>query len=107
MNGIIGLETSFALGVTYLVKQNHINLNKLIELMTINPAKIIGIESKYGTIEVGKAADFVIFNIDKKFIFDKNKSYSKSRNTPFHGFEFYGKVLYTIVSGKVVYENNV
>ncbi|MCL1858780.1 MAG: dihydroorotase [Oscillospiraceae bacterium] len=106
VNGITGVETSFALGVTYLVKQNHITLKKLIELMTINPAKIIGIDDKYGTIEVGKAADFVIFNTDKKFIYDKNKSYSKSRNTPFHGFKFYGKVLYTIVNGNMVYEND-
>ena len=105
MNGITGLETSFALGVTYLVKQNHITLSKLIELMTINPAKIINIDDKYGAIEVGKVADFVIFNIDEKFIFDKNACYSKSRNTPFHGFELYGKILYTIVNGNVVYKN--
>ena len=104
INGIIGLETSFALGVTYLVKQNHVTLKKLIELMTVNPAKIIGIDKKYGTIEVGKAADLVIFNTDEKFIYDKNKSYSKSRNTPFHGFELYGKILYTIVNGNLIYK---
>jgi len=104
MNGVTGLETSFALGLTYLVKQNHITLAKLIELMTVNPAKIIGIDDKYGKIEVGKAADFVIFNIDEKFVFDKNACYSKSRNTPFHGFELYGKILYTVVNGNMVYE---
>ena len=102
LNGINGLETSFALGVTYLVKQNHITLAKLIELMAVNPAKIIGIDGKYGTIEVGKSADFVIFNTDEKFIYDKNKSYSRSRNTPFHGFELYGKILWTVVGGNVV-----
>jgi len=105
MNGITGFETSFALGVTYLVKRNHITLKKLIELMTINPAKIIGIDDRYGTIEVGKAADFVIFNTDEKFIYDKNTTFSKSRNTPFDGFELYGNVLRTIVSGNVVYES--
>jgi dihydroorotase len=105
LNGIIGLETSFALGVTYLVKPKHITLGRLIELMTVNPAKIIGIGKTRGTIEAGKAADFTIFNIDEKFIYDKNKSYSKSRNTPFHGFELYGKTLCTVVNGKVVYEN--
>jgi len=104
MNGITGLETSFALGFTYLVKQNHITLEKLIDLMTINPAKIIGIDDKYGTIEIGKAADFVIFSTDEKFIFDKEKSHSKSKNTPFHGFELYGKILYTIVGGEMVYK---
>ena len=104
-NGVTGLETSFALGVTYLVNPKYIKLEKLIELMTVNPAKIIGIDKTRGTIEAGKAADFTIFNINEKFIYDKNKSYSKSRNTPFHGFELYGKILYTIVNGKVVYEN--
>ena len=104
INGITGLETSFALGLTYLVKQNHITLARLIELMVVNPAKIIGIDDKYGTIKAGKAADLVIFNTDEKFIYDKNKSYSKSRNTPFHGFELYGKVLYTIVNGNLIYK---
>jgi len=102
MNGIIGLESSFALGVTYLVKQNHITLERLIELMSKNPAKIIGLDNKVGTIEEGKTADFAIFNIDEKFIYDKNNSRSKSRNTPFHGFELYGKILYTVVGGRVI-----
>jgi dihydroorotase len=101
-NGITGFETLFALGITYLVKQNHITLGELIKLMTKNPAEIIGIDKERGTIEEGKAADFVIFDPDEKFIFDKNKSLSKSRNTPFHGFELYGKVLCTIVNGNVI-----
>ena len=105
MNGITGLETAFALGVTELVKQNHITLKKLIELMTINPAKIIGIDKENGTIEIGKTADFVIFNTDEKFIFDKNKCFSKAHNTPFHGFELYGKILWTVVGGNAVYKN--
>ena len=105
INGITGLETSFALGVTELVKRNYITLAKLIELMTINPAKIINIDNKYGAIEVGKAADLVIFNTDEKFVFDKNMCYSKSRNTPFDGFDLYGKILFTVVGGSLVYEN--
>jgi len=100
-NGITGLETSFALGVTYLVRQNHVTLEKLINLMSINPAKIIGIDNKVGTIEEGKAADFAVFNIDEKFIFDKNSWRSKSQNTPFHGFELYGRILYTVVGGRI------
>ena len=105
-NGITGLETSFALGVTYLVKNGCVTLGKLIELMTINPAKIIGADKERGTIEAGKAADFVIFNIDEKFIFDKNSSRSKSRNTPFSGFELYGKTLCAIVGGRVAYKED-
>ena len=104
-NGISGLETSFALGVTYLVREGHITLTKLIELMSLNPAKILGLDDKFGAIEEGKAADFMIFNTDGKFIFDKNSSPSKSRNTPFHGFELYGRILYTLVGGRVVYPN--
>jgi dihydroorotase len=106
-NGIIGLESSFALGVTYLVKPGHITLEKLIELMSSNPAKILGIDDKFGTIEEGKTADFTIFNTDEKFIFDKNNSPSKSRNTPFHGFELYGRILYTIIGGALVYGSHL
>jgi dihydroorotase len=91
--------------VPYLVKQNHIALVKLIELMSKNPAKILGSDNQFGAMEEGKAADFAIFNIDEKFIFDKNNSHSKSRNTPFHGFELYGKILYTVVNGKIVYND--
>jgi dihydroorotase len=105
-NGITGLETSFALGVTCLVKPNHITLERLIQLMSLNPAKIIGIDDKFGSIETGKTADFAVFNIDEKFIFDKSRSYSKARNTPFHGFELYGKILYTIIGGKIVFVGN-
>ena len=101
-NGITGLETLFALGVTYLVKQNHITLGRLIELLTINPARIIGIDKRKGTIEEGKDADLVICNTDEKFAFDKTKSASKSQNTPFHGFELYGKVLWSVVGGKII-----
>ncbi|MCL2157964.1 MAG: dihydroorotase [Oscillospiraceae bacterium] len=102
-NGITGLESAFALGVTYLVRPGHITLAKLIEMMTINPARIIGVEGERGKIEEGKAADFVIFDPEEKFTFDKTKSRSKSRNTPFHGFELYGKVLWTVVNGNVAY----
>ena len=102
MNGIIGLESSFALSVTYLVKAGHITLARLIELMSTNPAKTLGIDDKFGTIEEGKMADFVIFNTDEKFVFDKHTSFSKSRNTPFDGFELYGKILHTIIGGKII-----
>ena len=99
MNGITGLETAFALGVTYLVKPGHITLARLIELLTVNPAKIIGLGR--GAIAPGKAADLVIFDINEKFIYDKYTSVSKSRNTPFHGFELYGKILAAIAGGAV------
>ena len=100
INGIIGLETAFALSVTYLVKPNRITLARLIELLSANPAKIIGDKNR-GAIAPGKAADLVIFDTAEKFIYDKNASASKSHNTPFHGFELYGKILFTIAGGAV------
>ena len=100
MNGIIGFETAFSAGVTYLVKPGIITLNKLIELMTVNPAKIIGIDNKRGRLNEGMAADIAIFNIDEKYLYDRTKTYSKSRNTPYDGVEFHGKILHTIINGK-------
>ena len=100
INGITGLETAFALSVTYLVKPGHITLARLTELLSVNPAKIIGDKNR-GAIAPGKAADLVIFDITEKFTYDKNASASKSRNTPFHGFEFFGKILFTIAGGEI------
>ena len=101
MNGITGFETAFAVGVTYLVKPGIISLNKLINLMTANPAKIIGIDSMKGQLEEGMSADIAVFSTDEKYIYDRAKTYSKSKNTPYDGFELYGKILYTIVNGKI------
>lgn len=98
-NGISGLETSFALGYTYLVKTGVITLYKLIELMSINPAKIIGIISG---INVGGIADITIVNTEDKYIIDSSKFISKGKNTPFNGFEVYGSVQYTIVNGRLL-----
>ena len=100
MNGITGLETSFALGITYLVKPGHITINKLIELMSVSPAEIMNINA--GSLIIGSPADIAIFDINKKWTVKKFKS--KSANNPFLGMELTGKVLYTIVNGKVVYE---
>lgn len=101
-SGIIGLETSLALGVTNLVKKGHLTLLKLLEKMTINPANFYKLDA--GTIEEGKFADLVIFDENEEWIVSE-KFASKASNTPFIGEKLYGKVKYTICNGKIVYRD--
>ncbi|SHK58511.1 dihydroorotase [Paramaledivibacter caminithermalis] len=102
--GITGLETAFSLSYTYLVKKNKLPLIKLIEMMTIKPAEIIGIDK--GSLEVGKKADIVIVDLNKEYIIDSDKFYSKGKNTPFNGYKVMGKPIYTIMNGKIVYKED-
>ena len=100
-SGIIGLETSLALGITNLVKPGYLTMIQLLEKMTVNPAKLYHLP--YGTIQEGADADFVIFDPDETWI---PKEYaSKSSNSPFTGKELTGKVKYTICGGNVVYSD--
>lgn len=101
-SGIIGLETSLALGITNLVKKKHLSLMKLIEKMTINPARLYNFDAGY--IAEGCKADIVIFDEDEEWIVP-NKFESKAVNTPFIGEKLLGKVKYTICNGKVVFES--
>jgi len=101
-NGIIGLETSLALTLTYLYHTGKLTIEEIINLMSVNPAKILGI--KNGSLEVGNAADLVIFDPNEEWTVDSTKFKSKSRNTPFDGMKLKGKVKYTISNGKVVYK---
>lgn len=101
-SGMIGLETSLALGVTNLVRTGNLTMEHLLEKMTINPARLYGLES--GCIEEGGSADLVIFDEFEQWTVPEEFS-SKSSNSPFIGAELYGKVKYTICSGKVVYED--
>lgn len=98
-SGIIGLETSLALGITNLVKPGHLIMLQLLEKMTVNPAKLYHLP--YGTIQEGAAADFVLFDPDETWI--PTEYASKSSNSPFTGKELTGKVKYTICGGKIVY----
>ena len=100
-SGIIGLETSLALGITNLVKPGYLTMIQLLEKMTVNPAKLYHLP--YGTIQEGADADFVIFDPDETWI---PKEYaSKSSNSPFTGEELTGKVKYTICGGNIVYSD--
>ncbi len=104
--GIVGLETSAALTYTYLVKPGHLTPLQMAEKMSYNPAKIIGISDKRGSLEAGKIADIVIFNPNVTEKIDKNKFASKGKNTPFHNMTVQGKVTTTIVGGKIVYKED-
>lgn len=99
--GMVGLETAFPICYTKLVKENRITLNKLSELMSKNPAQILGMNK--GTVSVGTDGDLVLIDLDEKYTIDKDKFASKGKNTPFHGKEYYGKVKFTIKGGRIVY----
>lgn len=98
-SGIIGLETSLALGITNLVRPGYLTLMQLLEKMTINPAKLYHLEA--GSIEVGAMADLVLF--DEHELWTVHDFISKSSNTPFQGASLYGRVKYTICEGRIVY----
>lgn len=100
-SGIIGLETSLSLGITSLVQPGHLSLVELIKKMSLNPARIYGLDK--GTLEIGKDADLVIFDAEKKWT--PTSYMSKSTNTPFTGMELCGKVLATICNGEVVFND--
>ena len=99
-SGIIGLEISFSICYENLVLTKEIDLIKLIELMSTNPARIYGLEG--GEISEGKVADLAIIDLDSEYKIDKYKS--KSSNTPFKDKIFRGEVLYTISEGELVYK---
>ncbi|MFX0548621.1 dihydroorotase [Hathewaya histolytica] len=99
--GISGIETSFSLCYTKLVRGGHISLNKLSELMSKNPSNIMKLKS--GEIKPGLKANLVLIDIDRKYIIDSKEFYSKGKNTPFDGVEVYGDVLMTIKDGEIKY----
>jgi dihydroorotase len=100
--GMVGLETAFPLYYRMCLK-NGVALSRLVASMTVEPAKVLGIPK--GTLKAGADADVSIFDPEKTYRIDKMGFQSKSRNTPFHGWEVQGKVRYTIVSGRVVYNS--
>ena len=102
-NGIIGFETALAATITNLVVPGHINYLDMVRVMSYNPAKLLKIDR--GEIAEGKVADLTIFDPDREFVYIKEKIVSKSKNTPWIGKKLQGKVKYTIVGGRVVYED--
>ncbi len=101
-NGVVGLETSLSAGITWLVNPGHITLKKLIELMSANPAAILGVPG--GSVAVGQPADLVLFDTDTAWTVEPDKLVSKSKNTPYAGKRLTGRVMATVCRGKIVYE---
>ncbi len=100
--GILGLETELGLFLDILVhRRKAISLTRLIELYTANPAKLLGLDR--GTLGVGTVADVTLINPDLEWTVDKDESFSRSRNNPFHGREVKGRAVRTIVGGKTVW----
>lgn len=98
-SGIIGLETSLALGITSLVAPGHLSLTQLIKKMTVNPARMYGLDA--GVLSEQKRADIVIFDPNEEWIFTEEDIKSKACNTPFLGMKLKGRVVATICGGEI------
>ena len=100
--GILGLETAIGIALEELVHPGKIGLMRMVELFTTGPARILGLDR--GRLAVGAPADVTIFSTDREWTYDVNKSFSKSRNSPFDGRTFKGGPVATIVSGRVMWQ---
>lgn len=100
--GIVGLETAVGLAMERLVNEGVISLERLVELCSSNPARILRLEDR-GALREGMRADLTVLDPEMTWTFDVSRSKSKSRNTPFDGHTFRGAAVATIVGGRVVY----
>ena len=100
--GITGLETALGLAITQLHAGRKIPLTRIVELFTVGPARVVELKGR-GTLARGSFADLTIFDPKKQWRFEAAKSRSKSRNTPFDGWELTGKVTAAIVGGRFAY----
>ena len=100
--GIVGSETAYALAVTHLVKKGYLTPMQLVERMSTNPCRILGVPG--GNLAEGMPADITIADMDSEYQIDKNTFLSKGKNTPFDGAVVNGRVYYTIVGGNIVYQ---
>ncbi len=103
-NGIIGFETALSAEIMNLVDTGDLTYLDLVRLTSYNPANLLKIDR--GSIEEGKVADITIFDPNEKYTYTKDMIVSKSKNSPFIGKELKGRVKYTIVGGRIVYECN-
>lgn len=100
-SGMVGFETALPLALTKLVKPGIITLSKMVEKMSLNPARLFNINR--GSLEVGGDADIAIIDTEKEVTVEVDKFLSKSKNSPFGGMKLYGSVRSTIVNGKLVF----
>lgn len=101
--GIVGIETSFALCYTYLVRKGVITIEKLITLMSENPRRIFRLG---GAMKEGERADIAVYDITKPYTIDTSDFLSMGKATPFEGEEVYGRCLLTLFNGEKVWEDN-
>lgn len=101
--GIVGIETSFALCYTYLVRKGVITIEKLIALMSENPRRIFRLG---GAMKEGERADIAVYDITKPYTIDTSEFLSMGKATPFEGEEVYGRCLLTLFNGEKVWEDN-
>jgi dihydroorotase len=100
--GILGFETAFGLALQQLFHTGRIGLSRLVELFTTGPAGILNLQR--GNLRVGSPADVTIFDTERTWTYDVNRSFSKSRNSPLHGHTFRGGPVATIVNGSIVWK---
>jgi dihydroorotase len=99
--GIVGLETALALVVTRLIEPGHLTWSQAVEKMTVNPARILGLDHAKGSLRTGADADITIIDPDAQWTVDPAKFRSKSINTPFAGWKLRGKADTVIVAGRI------
>ncbi len=100
-NGVVGLETSLSATLTALYHTGKISLQRVIELMSVNPRKILGLEIH--DIKEGECADFTVVDLERVWTVEPEKLHSKSKNTVFKGMTLKGKPLMTVTNGKIRY----
>jgi len=100
-NGIIGLETSVSLTLA-LVREGVIDAGRLVELLSVNPARILGV--KGGSLSAGEPADVTVINPDMEFDYREESVVSKSRNSPFFGWPMQGRAVLSMVGGRVTFD---
>jgi len=99
--GIIGLESEVGLSLTRLYHTGKLSLADLISKFTISPARLLRL--KKGTLSIGAEGDVTVLNVDKEWVFEGDKTASKSKNSPFSGWPLKGRAVATVVAGKVVF----
>jgi dihydroorotase len=102
--GILGLETAIPLTFAKLVSPGRISVGRMVELYTTGPARVLGLDR--GTLAVGAPADITVIDEKLDWVYDVNRSPSRSRNSPFDGARFRGGAVATVVNGTVVWKRN-
>lgn len=102
-NGIIGLETAVPLTLA-LVREKVIDARRFVELLSVNPARILGVPG--GTLTAGVPADLTVINPELAFVYTQESVVSKSKNTPFLGWNLQGRAIMTLVAGRLMFELN-